>query len=338
MVNSGRAKGGAARAKKLPPAKRSEIAKKAAAARWDQSISEAVCGSPDTPLRIGDAEIECYVLDDETRVMTQASFLQALGRHRRAYSRPDGDDRLPPILQSKTIQPYISSEVAAAAKPITFRLPNGARANGYRAELLAQVCEVYLAAQQAGVLPKNQEHIADRASILMRGFARTGIVALVDEATGYQALRKRDALAQILETYVAQEIQAYVKSFPPAFYQEMFRLRGLDYSKDTVKRPQYFGHLTNDVVYKRLAPGVLDELKRVQRRDDVGRPKDKLFQRLTTNVGYPKLREHLGAVVAIMSLSKDWPDFKMKLDRLHPRVDGEAMLPFEDGGDANTGL
>ena len=31
-----------------------------------------------------------------------------------------------------------------------------------------------------------------------------------------------------------------------------------------MKRPQYFGVLTNDVVYKRLAPGVLEELKRVR--------------------------------------------------------------------------
>lgn len=337
MASLGSSSGGIARKQALSPAKRSEIAKKAAQSRWDNTISEAVCGSPDSPLRIGDAEIECYVLDDETRVITQASFLEALGRHRRASTPRDVDQRLPPILQGKAIQPFISDEVAKAARPVTFKLPSGARANGYRADLLAQVCEVYMAAHAAGVLPKNQEHVAIRASILMRGFARTGIVALVDEATGYQAVRKKDALAQILETYVAKEIQAYVKSFPQAFYQEMFRLRGLNYTTDTVNRPQYFGHLTNDVVYKRLAPGVLDELKRVQRRDDTGRRKDKLFQRLTANVGYPKLREHLGSVVAIMSLSTDWADFKLKLDRLHPRLDGEAMLPFEDH-DPNTGL
>jgi hypothetical protein len=331
--------GGIARKKALSPAKRSDIARKAAQTRWDSSISEAVCGSPDKPLRIGDAEIECYVLDDETRVITQASFLEALGRHRRASTPREADQNLPPILQGKAIQPFISDEVAKAAQPVAFKLPGGARANGYRADLLAQVCEVYMAAAAAGALPKNQEHVAERASILMRGFARTGIVALVDEATGYQAMRKKDALAQILETYVAKEIQAYVKSFPQAYYQELFRLRGLDYTTDSVKRPQYFGHLTNDVIYKRLAPGVLDELKRIQRRDDGGRPKDKLFQRLTANVGYPKLREHLGSVVAIMSLSDDWVDFKSKLDRLHPRLDGDAMLPFEDeGADPDRGL
>lgn len=335
-VPKGRARGGRARAEVLTNDRRSEIASAAAKARWNTDISEAVCGSPDKPLRIGDTEIECYVLADETRVMTQASFLQALGRHRRAYSPPDADQSLPPILQSKSIQRFISDDVAKAAQPITFRLPGGNRANGYRAELLAQVCEIYLAAQQAGELPHNQDHIAERASILMRGFARTGIVALVDEATGYQEMRKKDALAQILETYVAQEIQAYVKSFPQAYYQEMFRLRSLDYSTDTVKRPQYFGHLTNDIVYARIAPGVLDELKRVQRKNESGKPKDKLFQRLTTNVGYPKLREHLGSVVTIMKLSNDWTDFKQKLEMLHPRVTDQLTIQYDP--EDTTGL
>ena len=43
----------------------------------------------------------------------------------------------------------------------------------------------------------------------------------------------------------------------------MFRLRGMDYSSDTAQRPRHFGLLTNDIVYDRLAPGVLIELKRV---------------------------------------------------------------------------
>jgi hypothetical protein len=86
-------------------------------------------------------------------------------------------------------------------------------------------------------------------------------------------------------------------------------LRGLENPTTSVKRPQYFGVLTNDIVYKRLAPGVLDELKRVTPKNDAVRPKNKFFQRLTNNIGYPKLREHLGAVVSIMKLSGDWVSF-----------------------------
>jgi hypothetical protein len=88
---------------------------------------------------------------------------------------------------------------------------------------------------------------------------------------------------------------------------------------------------------KRIAPGVLGKLKRLQRRDDSGRAKDKLFQRLTTNVGYPKLRERLGSVVTLTKLSSDWADFRNKLDKIHPCFGDTIMLPFEDG-DTGTGL
>ena len=221
------------------------------------------------------------------------------------------------------------------SRPINFTHPRG-RARGYNAELLPAVCEVYLAARQAGELPSNQEHVARQAEILVRGLARVGIIALVDEATGYQEVRAKNALAKILETFIAKELQSWVQTFQSDYYKEIFRLRGLNFPQATVQRPQYFGHLTNDIVYKRLAPGVLEELKRVQRRNDAGRPKEKLFQRLTSNVGYPKLREHLGSVVAIMKLSDNWSDFKLKLDQIHPRV-GDAMLPFEQD-EPPTGL
>ena len=260
------------------------------------------------------------MLADGRRVLTQSPFLQALGRHRRANVRRERNADLPSILQGKAIEPFVTPAIRAKGRPITFKLPNGGRASGYDAELLPEVCEVYLSARDADALPYQQKHIAKQAEIIMRGLARVGIIALVDEATGYQEVRARDALARILEAFIAKELQAYVKTFPPEFYGELFRLRGLEYPSESVKRPQYFGHLTNDIVYKRLAPGVLDELKRVTPRDEKGRAKTKYFQRLTSNLGYPKLREHLGSVVTLMKLSRDWKDFERKLDQIHPRM------------------
>lgn len=160
----------------------------------------------------------------------------------------------------------------------------------------------------------------------MRGLARVGIIALVDEATGYQDIRTKNALAKILEEFVDRELRAYLPTFPADFYKELFRLRGLPYSTESVARPQYFGLLTNDIVYKRLAPGALEELKKVQDKTPGGQTKHKLFQRLTGNAGYPKLREHLGSVVTLMKLSADYDDFKAKLDLLHPRHDGQGVL------------
>ena len=322
QVESGRARGGRARAAKLSPAERSAIAKRAADARH-ADVPDAICGSSDRPLRIGDTEIECYVLSDDTRVITRGSFLTAFGRSRTSRSVSEA----PPIMQGKALQPYITPDVWERATAVPFRTPRGSRAHGYNAELLPDVCEIFLQARADGVLPSNQTAIAQQAEILMRGLARVGIIALVDEATGYQEVRTRDALARILDEFVAKELQPYLGTFPPEFYTEMFRLRGLDQGQYEVnKRPGYFGHLTNDIVYSRVAPGVLEELKRVQERGSTGRPKHKLFQRLTSNTGYPKLREHLGSVVTLMRLSEDWDEFKAHLDRLHPQWNRDLQI------------
>ncbi len=329
----GRAKGGEARAKKMTPKQRSESARRAAKGRWEKEreVADAVCGSPDQRLRIGDVELECYVLEDGRRVLTQATVLSALGRHRRAKSPRERNADLPPILQGKAIEPFIPESVYEKAKPITFAPPTGGRASGYNAELLPEICEVYLRAREGKALTTAQQRTAKQAEIIMRGLATVGIIALVDEATGYQEVRARDALAKILEEFVEKELQAYVQTFPPDYYSEMFRLRGLVYPPENMQTPRYFGHLTNDVVYKRLAPGVLKELQKVTPKHKNGRRKHKYFQHLTTNIGYPKLREHLGSVVTLMKISKNWDDFTMKLDQIHPRIGDTIPMVLDDG-------
>jgi hypothetical protein len=133
-------------------------------------------------------------------------------------------------------------------------------------------------------------------------------------------------------------LQPWVKTFPDEYYAQLFRLRGLQYPKDTVKRPQYFGILTNDVVYKRLAPGVLTELKKVIPKTESGRRKAALSQGLTRNVGYPKLREHLGATVAFMKISRDYLDFIDKMDTHYPRFGEQYSLDFDYERDKDNGL
>lgn len=150
--------------------------------------------------------------------------------------------------------------------------------------------------------------------------------------------RASDALAKILEAFIAKELQPYIPTFQPDFYAQLFRLRGLAYPQDRVQRPQYFGVLTNDIVYKRLAPGVLEELKKVVPRNEAGRPTAKYFQKLTANKGYPKLREHLGAVMAIMKLSGDYHDFIRKLDMIHPRYGQQMLLAYEPDSDTGKGI
>jgi P63C domain len=336
-TQTGRSKGGHARAAALSPLERQEIASRAASARWNEPVLKATHGSADHPLKIGDLEIPAYVLEDGRRVLVQRGMLTALDMKQGTAGR-GGGDRIAKFVATKGISEFISNDLAEVIKrPIKF-ITSGGVAYGYEATLLTDLCDAVLAARNANKLNYQQEHIAAQCEILVRGLARTGIIALVDEVTGYQKDRAKDALARILEAFVAKELQPYVRTFPTDFYQEMFRLRGLDYTSDTPRRPKYFGMLTNDVVYKRLAPGVLDELKRITPKSDSGRPKQHLFRRLTSNVGYPKLREHLGSVVTMMKLSSNWHDFMHKLDRLHPKYGETLGLPLDYEQDDGRGL
>ena len=97
------------------------------------------------------------------------------------------------------------------------------------------------------------------------------------------------------------------------------------------RRPKHFGHLTNDIVYKRLAPGVLEELRRLTPKTKSGHRKHKYFQRLTDDVGHPKLREHLASVITLMRVSSDWATFYKLLNKALPKY--KDMPLFEGIGD-----
>lgn len=336
---TGRALGGLARKEALPAPKRSAIAQKAAATRWSAAVKTATHGSEDHPLRIGPTEIACYVLEDETRVLTQRGIQMGIGMSTSGGSR--GAHRLAQFIDGLADKGVNCRDLAARIRnPILFRYSKigGKLAYGYEATILADICDAVLEARNLGnVLASNQVRIADQCEILVRGFARVGIIALVDEATGYQKDRTRDALARILEAFIAKELQPWVRTFPAEYYQEMFRLRGLEYKADSVKRPPYFGHLTNNIVYDRLAPSVLEELQKRIPRNDAGRPTAKYFQLLTQNKGYPNLREHLGAVIATMRLSSSWQDFIAKLDRNYRRYSNGPIQTEFDFGDDDEG-
>lgn len=325
----GRAKGGRARAAKLSPETRHEIAKKAAQAKKElATLPKATHGSVDHPLKIGDIEIPCYVLEDGTRVLSQRGIVAGLGM---TYgSGQGGADRLTGFAGGKGVSPFINKEMMALIQnPIKFtHRGGGGAAYGYPATLLADICDAVLAARRAGALQKQQEHIAHQAELLIRGFARVGIIALVDEATGYQRDREKDALAKILEAFVAKELQPYLKTFPPEYYENLFRLYGLPYPPTGNKsfRPQFFGKITNEVVYARLAPNLLPELKRMASKAE---RKAHLHRWLTQEIGHPRLREHLASLVTLQKLSTNAKEWRELVDRIHPRYGDTLPLPMD---------
>lgn len=318
-------KGGKSRARKLTPEQRKEIAQRAAEARWG-GVPVATHGDSDHPLMIGDIEIPCYVLEDGTRVVSQRGLQTSVG-----MNVSGGAQRLLSIMGSFAAKSVDTKGLESRiSDPIVFRPPQGGKAHGYEATVLVDFCEVVLSARDAGVLAASQQHVAKQCEILLRGFARVGIIALVDEATGYQEDRARDALAEILQAFISEELRKWVKTFPDAYFNELARLRGVQLNSVSVKRPQYFGHLTNNIVYKRIAPGLKEEMSRIKPKTESGNRKHKFFQRLNEDVGHPKLREHLASVIALMRACDDYPTFEKMLDRALPKYKKMPLLEWSE--------
>jgi P63C domain len=283
-------------------------------------------------LHIGNLEIPCAVLEDGQRVLTQSGFMQALGRARQAKGRDyyKADVNMPAFLTANNLKPFIAKDLEVTSSQIEFTTLRGKLAFGYSAELLPKVCEVFLQADEAGALATNQRHIAARARILVRGLALIGIVGLVDEATGYQEVRDRLALQAILDQFLRKELAAWAKRFPDEFYEQMFRLRNWRWKGMKVNRPSVVAHYTKDLVYERLAPGILGELEARNPKNEHGHRKHRHHQWLTEDVGHPALAQHLYALVGFMRVSDSWKEFYQLVKKAFPRKGNTLVLPFAE--------
>ncbi len=349
---AGRAAGGVARAQKLDARTRKEISQKATTARWDQERRASVLPSvilSGADLDLAGTRIPCAIVEssgggEPLRVLSENGITNALlgsrsGASKRIKKAAEEDGaHVPLFLAPERLKPFIDAEIMdGPLRPIEY-IDGGKIVRGYDAQSLPTICEIWLRARDAGALQDQQLDKAKKAEILTRALARVGIIALVDEATGYQKFRAKNNLAKILEAFVAKELQPWVQKFPPDFYEQLFRLRQLEFPKDSPRRPQYFGILTNNIIYRRLAPGIWKELKRAVAKDESGRPKHRLHQHLSPEIGDPRLVGLISSVTTIMKLSEDWRDFMGKLDRLHPAFDETMLLPFEIQSDTGVGF
>lgn len=208
-IDDAASQGGKARAQSMSPEARKESARSAALARWEKASINSIFPreTHGGVLRIGELEIPCGVLSNGLRVLSTRGVSRAMGSTRTGTKGDsDGAPQLPNFLASDGVKPFISAELLARLQaPVIYHPKHGGRtAYGYEARILPDVCEVILDAKVAGTLKESQGKLADAALILIRALAKVGIIALVDEATGYQADRARDELQLILESYVVE--------------------------------------------------------------------------------------------------------------------------------------
>lgn len=279
-------------------------------------------------LILGDETIPCYVLEDGTRVLSGRGMQEALRMVDVENGKKTSGARLARYFAQKSLNPFISKYLISGHFIPIICSDGTKKINGYKAEALADICDAFLEARKSIELSPRQKIIAEQCEILMRGFARVGIIALVDEATGYQYDREKNELQKILKAYISEELLAWEKRFPDEFYKEIFRLNGWGYLtvNGINSRPGIIGTWTKKYIYSVLPHGVLRALLNVSERNDKGKLRHKLHQHLTREQGIEHLNRQIISVVTLMNISDSWKEF----DRLWNRKFGQQELPFNE--------
>lgn len=332
---SGKANGGIARAEKLNAEQRKEIASLGAKARWEKvaladeaGIKRAAFGSPDKLLKIATALVECYVMEDGTRVLSGRGMQEAIGLGGAAKTH---GTKLRAFLASDAIKPFVSTELAMAIEnPMRFIRPGrgGVPAIAFEATLLIDLCEAIIRAYTAGALRKNYFSLVLQSQAITLSFAKAGIISAIDEVTGYQLVREHNEIQKIVDKYLTDYAQKWSRVFPDIFWDKLLKAKGYE-NYIGLPRRSFVGHWVNDVVYSRLAPGVLEKLKTLNPSTPGKGRKYKHTQFLKYDHGVPELKDHLIKTMTLMdAASATGQSFDILLQAALPKYGATMSLPL----------
>lgn len=274
--------------------------------------------------------IPCYVLADGRRIISGRGMQEALKMVDDDKETPG--NRLTRYLNQQTLKPFIYSNKTPDHFDPILCYEGEKKITGFEATTLADICDAFLEARKTIKLSSRQEIIAAQCEILMRAFAKVGIIALVDEATGYvkEKSRAKDELQKFLSTFLNKEAAKWVKTFSDEFFEDIYKMRGWNWS-GTTQRPGVIGYWINDIVYQRIAPVVHSTLNELNPKDDNGHRKYKHHQFLSTDVGKKALAEYLSSIHTIAIVSDyDWARFMKYVDKRYPKQYQQLTIDFEE--------
>ncbi|RHZ36254.1 P63C domain-containing protein [endosymbiont GvMRE of Glomus versiforme] len=267
-------------------------------------------------INLAGINLSCFVLEDGTRVLSSQDMKNAL----KMVDKNGKQKSLKPLIYKGKVSIHFDPIICYDGER---------KINGYEATILLDICDAFLEARKQGKLSTDREKIiAEQCEMLVRAFAKVGIIALIDEATGYQHEREKTELQTILKTFVSDEILKWQKTFQTDFYKEIFRLWNIPFTAENIKkRPRFIGWSTNELIYKNMPENsfISDELK-----VKASKKEENVYNRLNqslTPTGKENLKKTIYSVETLASISKSWNKFtRLMKEKYHPERD----LPFID--------
>lgn len=274
-------------------------------------------------LKLGDFTVPCFVTKSGVRLIASRKMQEIL-----KVVEEDPDDqpgvqrpgtRFQRFLTRKFFNSLISKEELEDLFTPIRRTYRGRVINGYKSEALTKFCELMMQAKVNGLLStERQSIVAMQAKVLYDSFAKIGLIALIDEATGYQQIRDPSALRLLVQQYIAAEKREWDKQFPDSFYDGLNRMYNSKKLTTTARgtviqnRPQHFAIFTRTYVYEPLENGaVLEELDRINPKINAkGNRRDRFHQHLSQGYGIEKLKRQVLAVETLVDVSDNVSQFK----------------------------
>lgn len=302
----------------LPKEKRIEIAAKGGRMKGVRKATHH------GELKILDKCLSCVVLENGKRLFTAATVFKVFGRPPRGNrTSKDSEIGLPPFIDANNIQSLIKSHQKKLISPIKYLDFKGDICFGFSVEIIPFICSLYLKLRREGILKPSQTKIADYCELIVESLSNVGIAALVDEVTGYVEGRPRDELQVYLNRMLSRELAEWSKTFPDSFYEQIYIIK--KWTWHDMKKNHYscVGHITNDLIYSRLGPGILDELKNRTPKDQAGNNENYYHQWFSEGIGNKKLDQHIAGVMALQRFAInngwDWDRFLSMIDQVFPK-------------------
>jgi len=322
--------GGKARMASLSPTERTSIAKRGAKARWDAAkkledpnrIPEALCQGE---LEIGAVAVDCYVLDNLRRLIHKRAMAKALGM------KSGGGNVFVRAMNRKGLGSVISEELRHKIdNPIVFKTLTSDLGHGYEATVLIDICNAIIDAHKADKLGKGQDMLLVQAEIIVRASAKLGIVALVDDATGFIADKRREAYRELFRDFIRDEFREYKSEFPDQFFDMIYKLYGIPRKRDAKNHPQFFAGFIRKYIYAPLANSNGAILEMLDEKNPVvyvnGGRRYKMFQFIEDVVGMPALRAHLWQIIGIGGSVRNKQQFERGFHTAFPETQDQFEL------------
>lgn len=278
-------------------------------------------------MHVSGIDLDCYVLEDGRRIFNKRGMAKAIGL------KSEGGNAFLKTINRKGVGSEIDEKLRHEIEnPIYFNYLRADPGHAYEAGVLVEVCKAIRRAHDAEKLTKTQLVLYKHATALLNALGKVGVVALIDEATGYQRERSPDALRILVQQYLEDEKREWQKEFPDEYYAELNKIYG---SGNTairktgaivLNKPQHFANFTRSYIYQPLENGaVLDELDKLNPTlDKKGTRKNRFHQHLSQNYGLEKLRMQVREVITLLKISDSVAEFKKLFKKRFPRK-GDQM-------------